>query len=259
PWTIGWQPSYRTEAQIYTKHMLEQKPNAKLALLYQNDDFGKDYVIGVRDVLGNRFDQVARTASYEVTDATIDSQIVSMQASGSDVFLVAATPKFAAQAIRKVYELGWKPLFFMTNVSISVGSVMEPAGPEKGVGIITSAYLKDPTDPAWKDDPGMKEWRDFMQRYIPDGDLTDGSYVYGYGASKTMLQVLHQCGNDLSRERVMHEATNLRDLELPVLLPGIKVNTNPTNYHPIRAMQLQRWNGRTWERFGNVIEGAQSA
>ncbi len=259
PWTIGWQPSYRTDAQIYTKHMQQQRPDAKLAILYQNDDFGKDYVIGVRDILGGRFDQVARTASYEVTDATIDSQIVSLQAGGSDALLIAATPKFAAQAIRKVHDIGWKPMFFLTNVSISVGSVMEPAGPERGVGIITSAYLKDPTDPAWKEDPGMNEWRGFMQRYIPDGDLTDGSYVYGYGASKTMLQTLHQCGDDFSRERVMREVANLRDLELPVLLPGIKVNTSPTNFHPIRAMQLQKWNGRTWERFGNVIEGAQSA
>ncbi|MBX6744064.1 MAG: ABC transporter substrate-binding protein [Acetobacteraceae bacterium] len=257
PWTIGWQPSYRTEAQIYTKYMLEQKPQAKLALLYQNDDFGKDYVLGVRDILGDRFDQMVKTASYEVTDATIDSQIVSLQASGSDVLMAGATPKFAAQAIRKVHDIGWKPMFFMTNVSISVGSVIQPAGPEKAVGIITSAYLKDATDPAWKDDPGMKEWRAFMNKYMPDADQTDGNYVYSYGVSKTLMQVLHQCGNDFSRENFMKQVTNLKDLEIPTLLPGIKVNTSPTNYHPIRQMQLQKWNGSTWERFGNVIEGAE--
>ena len=257
PWTIGWQPSYRTEAQIYTKYMLEQNPQAKLALLYQNDDFGKDYVLGVRDILGDRFDQMVKTASYEVTDATIDSQIVSLQASGSDVLMAGATPKFAAQAIRKVHDIGWKPMFFMTNVSISVGSVIQPAGPEKAVGIITSAYLKDATDPAWKDDPGMKEWRAFMNKYMPDADQTDGNYVYSYGVSKTLMQVLHQCGNDFSRENFMKQVTNLKDLEIPTLLPGIKVNTSPTNYHPIRQMQLQKWNGSTWERFGNVIEGAE--
>ncbi len=257
PWTIGWQPSYRTEAQIYTKYMLEQKPDAKLALLYQNDDFGKDYVLGVRDILGDRFDQMVKTASYEVTDATIDSQVVSLQATGADVLLVGATPKFAAQTIRKVYDIGWRPMFFMTNVSISVGAVMQPAGPEKGVGVITSAYQKDATDPTWKDDPGMTEWRNFMNKHMPDADQTVGEYVYGYGVSKTLMQVLRQCGNDFSRENFMKQVTNLRNVEIPTLLPGIRVNTSPTNYHPIRQMQLQRWTGSTWERFGNVIEGAQ--
>ncbi len=257
PWTIGWQPSYRTEAQIYMKHLLEQKPDAKLALLYQNDDFGKDYLVGVRDVLGDRYDRMVRAVSYEVTDPTVDSQVVSLQASGSDTLLTAATPKFAAQAIRKVHDIGWRPLHYLTNVSISVASVMQPAGPEKGVGIITSGYLKDQTDPAWRDDPGMNEWRGFMQRHMPDADLNDGNYVFSYGVSKTMEHVLRQCGNDLSRENIMKQATNIQNLEVPTLLPGIRVSTSPTNYHPIRQMQLARWTGGTWERFGGVIEGAQ--
>jgi branched-chain amino acid transport system substrate-binding protein len=258
PWTIGWQPSYRTEAQIYMKHMLEQKPDAKLALLYQNDDFGKDYVIGVRDVLGPRYDSMVRAVSYEVTDPTVDSQIVTLQASGADALLTAATPKFAAQAIRRVHDIGWQPaLHYLTNVSISVGTVMEPAGPEKGVGIITSAYLKDPTDPGWANDAGMNEWRAFMAKHIPDGDIKDGSYPFAYGIAQTLMRVLRQCGSDFSRENVMRQAANLKELEIPTLLPGIRVNTSPTNFHPIRQMQLQKWTGSTWERFGGVIEGAQ--
>ena len=258
PWTIGWQPSYRTEAQIYTKHLLEQKPDAKLALLYQNDDFGKDYILGVRDILGDRYDRTVKAVSYEVTDPTIDSQVVSLQAGGSDALLTAATPKFAAQAVRKVHDIGWKPaLHYLTNVSVSVAAVMQPAGPEKGVGIITSAYVKDPTDPALRDDPGMAEWRAFMQRHMPDADQTDVNYPFAYGVSKTMEHVLRQCGNDFSRENIMKQATNIQTLEIPTLLPGIRVNTSPTNYHPIRQMQLSRWTGSTWERFGAVIEGAQ--
>ena len=257
PWTIGWQPSYRTEAQIYMKHLLEQKPDAKLALLYQNDDFGKDYLIGVRDVLGDRFERMVRAVSHEVTDPTIDSQVVSLQAGGADALLTATTPKFAAQTVRKVHDIGWRPaLHYLTNVSISVATVMQPAGPEKGVGIITSAYLKDQTDPAWRDDAGMNEWRDFMRRNMPDADLNDGNYVFSYGVSKTMEHVLRQCGNDFSRENVMKQATNIRGLEVPTLLPGIRVSSSPTNYHPIRQMQLQRWTGSTWERFGPVLEGA---
>lgn len=260
PWTIGWQPSYRIEAQIYTHHMLRERPDAKLALLYQNDDFGKDYVVGVRDVLKDRFDNVVRTASFEVTDPTVDSQILSLQSSGANVLLTAATPKFAAQAIRKVYDVGWRPaLHFLTNVSISAGAVMNPAGPEKGKDIITSAYLKDPTDPSWKGDLGMTEWRTFMQRYYPDGDLTDAGNIFGYGIAATLLQVLRQCGKDLSRDSLMREAANLRNVEVPVLLPGINVDTSPTNFHPIRQMQLARWTGNTWERFGGVFEGATAS
>ena len=258
PWTIGWQPSYRTEAQIYTKYILQQKPNAKIAILYQNDDFGKDYPAGVKDVLGAKYDKMVITSTYETTDPTIDSQITTLQSSGADVLLVAAIPKFAAQSIRKVHDLNWKPMFFMSNVAISVGSVMNPAGPENGVGIISAGYLKDPTDPTWKNDAGMKEWRDFMTKYMPGADQTDGSYIAAYGLSRTMLQVLKQCNGNFTRENVMKQVASLHDVESPVLLPGIKINTSPTNYHPIRAMQLQKWDGKTWILFGDVIEGAAS-
>ena len=256
PWTIGWQPSYRTEAQIYAKYMLEQKPNAKIALLYQNDDFGKDYVTGVKDVLGSRFDNMVTTASYEVTDPTVDSQVVSLRGSGADVMVTAATPKFAAQTIRKVHDIGWQPMHFLSNVSISIAAVMRPAGPERGVGIITSAYQKDITDPTWANDPGMNSWREWMRKYLPEGDITDSGYATAYNASTTMLQVLKQCEGDFSRENIMRQVANLHDLEVPLLLPGIKVNTSPTNFHPIRHMQLQKWSGEHWERFGDVIEGA---
>jgi branched-chain amino acid transport system substrate-binding protein len=256
PWTIGWQPSYRTEAQIYAKYILQHKPDAKIAVLYQNDDFGKDYLYGLQDVLRDRFNAVVHTASYETTDATVDSQVLSLQGTGADVLIIVAIPKFAAQTIRRVYDLGWKPMQFITNVSISVGSVMRPAGPERAIGMISSAFLKDPTDVTWKDDPGIKEWRAFMVKYVPDADMSDINYVYAYGVSNTMTHVLRQCGDDFSRENIMKQATSLKDLENPTLLPGIKINTSPTNYHPIRQMQLQRWNGKNWELFGELIEGA---
>jgi len=257
PWTIGWQPSYRIEAQIYTKYILSVKPGAKIGILYQNDDFGKDYLAGVKDVLGDKYaTMLVKELSYETTDTTIDSQIVTLQGAGVDTLVTAATPKFAAQTIRKVYDIGWKPLHFVTNVSSSVGAVMQPAGFEKGVGVITAGYGKDPTDPTWKDDPGMNQWRDFMKKNLPDADLTDANYVYAYGVSLTMLQVLKQCDGDFSRENVMKQATNLHDLELPTGLPGINLNTSPTNYHPIRQMQLQKWDGKTWVRFGDIISGA---
>jgi branched-chain amino acid transport system substrate-binding protein len=258
PWTIGWQPSYRTEAQIYTKYMLQQKPDMKLAILYQNDDFGKDYPAGVKDVLGDKYSKMVTTATYEVTDPTVDTQITTLQQSGADVLLVVATPKFAAQAIRKVHDLNWKPMFFLTNVAISVGAVINPAGPENAVGIISAGYLKDPTDPAWNDDAGMKEWRAFMDKYLPGADQTDAGYIAAYAVSDTMLKVLKQCNGDFSRENVMKQATNLHDVHNPLLLPGIKINTSPTNYHPIRAMQLMKWDGKTWARFGDVIEGTES-
>jgi branched-chain amino acid transport system substrate-binding protein len=259
PWVMGWQPSYRTEAQIYTRYALQEKPDAKIALLYQNDDFGKDYPAGVKDVLGDKFDKiVVKSTSYEVTDATIDSQVVAMQASGADVLITAATPKFAAQLIRKAADIGWKPLHFMTNVSISVGSVITPAGPQNAIGMLSAAYLKDPTSPAWKDDAGMNQWRTFMGKYMPGADLTDGGPVFGYGVTYTLWNVLKQCGTDFSRANIMKQAANLRDLDVPVLLPGIKVNTSPTNFHPIRQMQLQRWDGKTFELFGKVLGGAEA-
>jgi branched-chain amino acid transport system substrate-binding protein len=256
PWTMGFQPSFRTEAQIYAKYILKEKPKAKIAILYQNDDLGKDYVAGVKDVLGETFDQMVVTASYEATDPTIDSQITSLQAAEANVLLVAAIAKFAAQAIRKVHDLEWKPLFFMSNVSTSIGAVIKPAGPENAIGMISAGYLKDPNGPMWKNDAGMNEWRDFMARYMPGADTTDGAYVFAYAISKAMLQVLKQCGDDLSRENIMKQAANLHDLELPTLLPGIKVNTSPTNYHPIRQMQLAKFDGSIWVTFGDVITGA---
>ena len=256
PWTMGWQPSYRTEAQIYAKYIMKNKPNAKVAVLYQNDDFGKDYLIGLKDGFGKDYAKfVVKDFSFEVTDATIDSQAVSMQATGADTIVTAATPKFAAQMIRKVADMGWKPLHFLTNVSASVGAVITPAGPEKAVGIITSAYAKDPTDPTWEKDAGMMEWRAFMKQYLPDGDLTDGGYVFSYGVCTTLLQVLKQCGNDFSRENIIKQSASLKNLVVPTLLPGITVNTSATNFHPIRQMQLSKWSGKTWELFGEIIEG----
>jgi branched-chain amino acid transport system substrate-binding protein len=257
PWVMGYQPSYRTEAQIYTRYALEQKPDCKIGILYQNDDFGKDYPAGVKDALGADFDKrVVKVVSYEVTDATIDSQAVALQASGADVLITAATPKFAAQTIRKIADLGWKPLHFMTNVSISVGSVIAPAGKQNAVGMITARYLKDPTDSIWKDDPGMNQWRAFMAKYMPDADLTDAGPLFGYGVTIALWQVLKQCGTDFSRANIMKQAANLHDLETPVLLPGIKINTSPTNFHPIRQMQLSRWTGENFELFGKVLEGS---
>jgi branched-chain amino acid transport system substrate-binding protein len=238
---------------------LQQKPDAKIAFLYQNDDFGKDYLTGVRDVLGADWDKhVAKAVSYEVTDPTVDSQITTLQGTGADVLICATAPKQAAQAIRKVHDLNWHPMFIMTNVSISVGSVMQPAGMQNGVGIITSGWLKDNTDSAWANDAGMNEWRGFMAKEMPGADLTDNNYVYGYTASKVMLHVLQACNGDFSRENVMRQATSISVLEVPTLLPGIKVSTSPTNYHPIRAMQLQKWDGKTWVRFGEIIEGAKA-
>ena len=253
PWSTGFQPDYRTEAQIYAKYILQQKPNAKIAVMYQNDDFGKDYLIGLKAVLGDRYSKMVTEASYEPTDPTIDSQITTLQSSGADVLVVAAAPKFAAQSIRKVHDLGWKPMFIMTNVSISVGSVITPAGADNAVGLISTGYLKDPTDHQWDNDAGMKEWRDFMAKNMPGADLTDNNYVYAYAASKTMLQVLQQCKGDFSRENVMKQAESLHDLVLPTLLPGIKVSTSHTDHRPIKAMQLERWDGKTWVLFGNII------
>jgi branched-chain amino acid transport system substrate-binding protein len=256
PWTMGFQPSYRTEAQIYAKYILINKPDAKIGILYQNDDFGKDYLAGVKDVLGDKFDKMVVTASYETADPTIDSQITTLQGAGANVLLVAAISKFAAQAIRKVHALDWNPMFFMSNNSVSIGAVIKPAGPQNAIGMITAAYLKDPTDPIWKSDAGMNEWRGFMAKNMPGTDTTDLIPVFAYAVSKAMLQVLKQCEGNFTRENIMKQAANLNDLELPTLLPGIKVNTSPTNYHPLRQMQLAKFDGYTWVRFGDVIAGA---
>lgn len=258
PWSIGWQPSYRTESQIYAQYALKEKPGAKIAILYQNDDFGKDYLTGVRDVLKDKFDTQVITASYEVTDATIDSQAIRLRGSGADVLITAATPKFMAQVIRKLADMDWKPLHIFTNVSTSVGSVMEPAGAKNGVGAISSAYAKDPTDPQWKDDAGLNQWRAVMKKYLPDGDISDSFYVYGYGAAMSMIEVLRQCGTDFSRPNLMKQAANLRNVEIPTLLPGIRLNSSPTNYHPIRQIQLMKWSGTSWDLFGNVMSGVDA-
>ncbi len=258
PWTIGWQPSYVTELQVYAKYIMQNKPDAKIGILYQNDDFGKDYLVGFRDVLKDRFDKIVTLASYETTDATIDSQLVSLQGAGINVLVTVAIPKFAAQTIRRVADMNWKPMHVLTGVSVSVGTVMQPAGPEKGVGIVSSAYVKDPTDPQWANDAGMKEWHAFMAKYYPEGDVKDASNVFAYGVTLTMIQTLKQCGNDLSRENMLKQATNLKNLESPVLLPGIRINTSPTNYHPIRQLRLMRWNGKVWDLFGDIIEGASA-
>jgi branched-chain amino acid transport system substrate-binding protein len=255
-WTMGGVlTSFRAEAAIYTRYILKNQPNAKIAILFQNDDYGKDYILGVKDVLGDKYGTVVTEASYEFTDPTVDSQVVSLQGSGANALIVAATPKFAAQTIRRVYEIGWKPMFFMSSVSIWVNSVLVPAGVEKAVGLLSGAYYKDPADPSWATDPGIEEWRAFMRKYMPDTDISDQNYVNAYGTAYTLVQVLKQCGNDLSRENIMRQAANLKDLDVPVLLPGIKVNTSPTNYSPIRDMQLMRWDGTRWVRFGNVVSG----
>jgi branched-chain amino acid transport system substrate-binding protein len=253
---MGWQPSYLIEAQIYAKYILAEKSDAKIGILYQNDDFGKDYLAGVRDILGDKFDKMVVAVSYEVTDPTIDSQAVSLKSSGANVLITAATPKFAAQMIRKISDMDWKPLHFLSYVSISVGAVIEPAGPERATGIITAAFLKDPGDPAWDKDSGMQAYKAFFKKYVPGGDITDIFYEAGYSFSMTLVQVLKQCGDDLSRENIMKQAADLHDVAIPTLLPGITVNTSQTNYHPIRKSQLARWNGKNWELFGNVIEGA---
>jgi branched-chain amino acid transport system substrate-binding protein len=254
PWTMGWQPNYQTEAHIYAKYLLRNKSGAKIAVLYQNDDYGKDYLKGIRDGLDKQAEKmVVKEVSYEVTDPTVDSQIVTLQASGADTFFIFATPKFAAQAIRKAYDVGWKPMTFINNVSSSVATVLQPAGLEKSVGLITALYLKDPNDPQWANDAAMKDWLASMKKYYPEGDVKDGFNVYGYAVAQTLVQVLKQCGDDLTRENVMRQAANLKNFEVGVLLPGIKINTSPTDYYPIEQVQLARFDGKTWVRFGEVL------
>lgn len=254
PWTMGWQPNYHTEGKIYAQHILKTKPDAKIGILYQNDDFGKDYVSGVHEGLGDKAkSMIVSEVSYEVTDPTVDSQIVSLQGSGANVFINVTTPKFAAQAIRKAYDIGWKPVQYLTNVSVGVGSVMQPAGPEKGVGIISSAYLMEPTDPAWKDTQAMKDWRAWMQKYYPEGNLNDNTNVYGYTVAQTVVQVLRQAGDDLTRSNVMKQAASLKDFVPTTIIPGIRINTSATDFAPIESVQLARFDGKSWVRFGDVM------
>jgi branched-chain amino acid transport system substrate-binding protein len=253
PWTMGLQPGYQCEAVIYAHYLVTTKPNARIAVLYQNDDYGKDYLKGFKDGLGDKAKQIIAEVSYEITDPTVDSQIVQLKASGADVFFNIASAKFAAMAIRKAYDIGWKPLQFLNNVSAQVGSVLVPAGLEKSIGLISVAYLKDPTDKQWENDPGIKEWRAFMGKYYPKGNLADALNVYGYAAAQTLVQVLKQAGDNLTRENVMKQAANLKDLQLNVALPGIKINTSPTDFYPFESMQLARFDGKQWVLFGEVI------
>jgi branched-chain amino acid transport system substrate-binding protein len=257
PWTMGWQPTYQSESRIYAKYLIEHHSNGKIGVLFQNDDAGKDYLKGIKDGLDGKIPIVSEQA-YDVTDATVSSQLISLMGSGADIFFNVATPKFAAQAITKVAELGWKPTHLLVSISNSVGAVLKPAGFENGKGILTSAYLKDPTDPVWKSDPAFVQWSAFMDKYFSDGDRASSFPVYGYTAAQTLVHVLRQCGDDLRRENVMKQAANLHDLELPLLLPGIKINTGPNDYFPIKQMQMQRFNGATWELFGPVISSEGS-
>jgi branched-chain amino acid transport system substrate-binding protein len=254
PWTIGFQPSYQTEARIYAKYLLQNKPDAKIALLYQNDDYGKDYLKGLHDGLGAKArSMIVAEASYEVTDPTVDSQIVTLKASGADTMFTIATPKFAAQAIRKVADIGWKPLHLINNVASSVGAVLTPAGVDKSIGLITALYMKDPTDPQWAKDPGMQRWRDFMAKYMPGADVSDFNYVYGYGAAQLMTIVLKNAGDDLTRENLMRQATSLKDVTLDVTLPGVKYSTSANDYFLVEQLQLARFDGKRWVLFGEVI------
>ena len=254
PWTMGFLPTYQSEGHVYAKYLIEHHLNGKIGILYQNDDYGKDYLKGMRDGLGGKIPIVSEQA-YETTDPTVSSQIITLQGSGADIFFNVTTPKFAAQAITKVAEVGWHPVHILNLVSNSVGGVLKPAGFENAKGILTAGYLKDPTDPNWKSDPGLAEWSNFMDKFFPDGDRTSSFPVYGYTAAQAMVQVLRQCGDDVSRKNVMRQAANLKDFELPMMLPGIKINTGPDDYYPIKQMQMERFNGNTFELFGPVISG----
>jgi branched-chain amino acid transport system substrate-binding protein len=255
PWTMGWQPNYQSETQIYAKYILKEKPNAKIGILYQNDDYGKDYLKGFKDGLGAKAaSMIVLEESYEVSEPTIDSHIVKLKASGADVFINITTPKFAAQAIKKNAEIGWKPLHFLNSVSSSIGSVMKPAGFENSQDIISSNYLKDTSDPEWKNDPGMKAFDEFLVKYFPEGNRIDSFVMYGYTVAQGLVHVLKACGDNLTRENVMKQAASIKNLEIGSLLPGIKVNTSATDFAPISAVQLHRFKGEAWERFGDVID-----
>jgi branched-chain amino acid transport system substrate-binding protein len=253
PWTMGWQPNYQTEGRIYAQHILATNPKAKIGILYQNDDYGKDYLKGMKDGLGDKVGMIVKEVSYEVTDPTVDSQIVQLQASGADTFFNITTPKFAAQAIRKAYDIGWKPTHYINNVSAQIGSVLKPAGLEKSVGLISTQYLKDPDDDQFKDDSSMKAWRDFMAKYYPDGNLHDASNVYGYTVAQTLHQVLKQAGDNLTRANVMKQAASMKGWRAETMLPGIRINTDAGDFAPIESVQLIRFDGKEWKRFGQIL------
>jgi branched-chain amino acid transport system substrate-binding protein len=259
PWTMGWQPNYQGEARIYAKYLLKEKPDAKIAILYQNDDYGKDYVKGFRDGLGAKAaSMIVSEESYEVSSPTIDTYIVKFKSTNADVFFNVSIPKFAAQAIKKMNEVGWKPTHLLNGVAASIGSTIKPAGFDNAQGIISTSYLKDPVDPQWKTDAAMKDWNAFLDKYYPEADRKDASVVYAYNVAQTLVQVLKQCGDDLTRENVMKQAANLKNLELGLLLPGIRINTSPKDFAPLEQMQLMRFKGESWELFGEVISGELS-
>jgi branched-chain amino acid transport system substrate-binding protein len=253
PWTMGWQPNYQSEGRIYAQHILKTKPGAKIAVLYQNDDYGKDYLKGFHDGLGDKKGMIVREVSYEVSDPTVDSQIVQLQASGADVFFNITTPKFAAQAIRKAYDIGWKPVQYLNNVSIGIGSVLTPAGLDKSVGLITLGYIKEPNDKQFQNDPAIVQWREFMKKYYPEGSTIDNLNVYGYSVAATIFQVLKQCGDNLTRENVMRQAANMKGYRVDTLLPGVTISTSSDDFAPIEAGQLQRFDGKEWIRFGELV------
>jgi branched-chain amino acid transport system substrate-binding protein len=256
PWSIGWQPTYQTEGRIYARYTLRQAPDAKVAVLYQGDDSGRDYFKGYKDGLGDAAEKmIVATATYEVSDPTVDSQILTLRDKGADVLFMTGIPKFNAMAIRKAFDIGWKPrLFFISSTGSSIATAIVPAGVDKSVGVITANYLKDPTDKQWAQDPAFLEWRTWLAKYYPAADVTDAGNVYGYTSAQTLVQVLKQCGNDLSRKNIMHQATNL-DIALPMLQPGIRVKTGPDDYYPLKQMRLVKFDGRTWVPFGEPISG----
>jgi ABC-type branched-subunit amino acid transport system substrate-binding protein len=256
PWTIGWQPNYQSEGRIYATYILKEKPSAKIGVLYQNDDFGKDYLRGVKDGLGDKATMIIVEATYETTDPTVDSQIVDMKAKGIDVFVNTAIPKFAAQAIRKAAEIGWTPLHILSSIGSSVGATLKPAGFENAKDIVSDFYLKDPSDPKWVDDAGFKTWVAFMDKYLPEADKSDGGYVAGSSLAAMTAQVLKQCGDELTRENVMKQAANLHDFTVPMLLPGITANTSPTDFAPVKQVQMAKFDGQRWNLFGELLKGA---
>jgi len=258
PWTMGWQPSYQSEARIYAKFLMKEKPNAKIAIMYQNDDFGKDYLKGLKDGLGAKTSMIIAEESYETSEPTIDNHIVKLKATGADVFISITTPKFAAQAIKKIAEIGWQPMQIVSNVSASVGSVMKPAGFENSQGILSAAYAKDGADPQWDNDPGMKKFLAFLEKYYSEANKLDGSVVYGYGVAQTMVKVLQMCGDDLTRANVMKQAASLKDFAPDTLLPDITINTSATDYAPIEQLQMMRFKGEKWDLFGDIISGELS-
>jgi branched-chain amino acid transport system substrate-binding protein len=259
PWTMGWLPSYRVESRIYAHYILENLPDAKIAVLYQNDDFGKDYLEGLREGLGDKADKlIVARQSYETTDPTVDSQIVALQGSGANILLTAAIPKFAAQAIRKLYDIGWKPTHFLSSVANSVGAVMRPAGLEKDVGVISATYAKDPTDPQWQGSSEYNEWLAWMKKYNSSANTADILNVYGYSVAQTMVAVLKASGDDLTREHVMKQAASIHNEKLPMLLPGITISTGADDFAPIKQMQLEKFNGNNWKLFGEVLSGSSS-